>query len=197
MPSKNGRGPISAEAMFAVDMQQHVVAWNQPAARSFGYDSNCAVGRHCYEIVGAFDTDGRPFCRPSCPVIRAAGHSSALPPLRLQGMARNGTLWPFEVSTIVLQSDDQRGLVIHLCRPTAPGDLAPVAPATPHARLTGREHEVLACLCRGHGTDVIAAELGITEATVRNHVQRLLDKLSAHSRAELVALAYQEHLLDT
>jgi DNA-binding NarL/FixJ family response regulator len=55
--------------------------------------------------------------------------------------------------------------------------------------LTKREKEVLRLLARGLSNQAIAAELGIRLATVRNHVQSVIEKLQAHSKLEAVATA--------
>jgi two-component system nitrate/nitrite response regulator NarL len=56
-------------------------------------------------------------------------------------------------------------------------------------RLTAREREVLEALVEGAGTPLLAAQLGVSTATARTHVQNLLTKLGAHSRIEAVAIA--------
>lgn len=55
--------------------------------------------------------------------------------------------------------------------------------------LTSRELEVLRLLAKGSDTAKIAAELGISVNTVRNHIQAVLGKLGAHSQLEAVAMA--------
>jgi DNA-binding NarL/FixJ family response regulator len=62
-------------------------------------------------------------------------------------------------------------------------------------RLTRRELEVLGLMAGGTGTDAIGLHLGITRVTVRNHAQRILKKLRAHSRLEAVATARRRGLL--
>lgn len=54
--------------------------------------------------------------------------------------------------------------------------------------LTNREHDVLAHLARGESNRTIAAALGISENTVKNHVRAILEKLQASSRAEAVVI---------
>jgi DNA-binding NarL/FixJ family response regulator len=56
--------------------------------------------------------------------------------------------------------------------------------------LTPRESEVLGLLARGSSQRAIANQLSISPKTVATHIQHLLGKLDAHSRAELVARAY-------
>jgi PAS domain S-box-containing protein len=64
-----------------------------------------------------------------------------------------------------------------------------------HPVLTPREMEVLRLLAHGHSTRQIADELGLAIATVRNHVQRILHALGAHSRLEALAIARRDGLL--
>jgi DNA-binding NarL/FixJ family response regulator len=66
---------------------------------------------------------------------------------------------------------------------------------SPPTALTGREREVLERLARGQSQAEIATELGISSKTVANHLQNVLTKLGAHSRAEAVALAYRNGLV--
>lgn len=62
--------------------------------------------------------------------------------------------------------------------------------------LTEREHEVLVLLTEGATTRDIAERLYISVNTARNHVQRLITKLGAHSRLEAVAAARRAGLLE-
>lgn len=56
------------------------------------------------------------------------------------------------------------------------------------AGLTSREAEILALLFKGHSVPVIAADLGVTQNTVRFHCKNLYEKLGVHSKQELIAL---------
>ncbi|HEX6682149.1 MAG TPA: response regulator transcription factor [Candidatus Limnocylindrales bacterium] len=60
--------------------------------------------------------------------------------------------------------------------------------------LTEREREFLFHLGGGLSNDEIAARLHITPATARTYVSRLLTKLHARDRSQLVALAYRAGL---
>jgi DNA-binding NarL/FixJ family response regulator len=66
----------------------------------------------------------------------------------------------------------------------------------PAPRLTERELEVLKLVARGLNNRAIAAQLFISENTVKNHVRNILDKLQLHSRMEAVVYAVREKLLE-
>jgi len=65
-------------------------------------------------------------------------------------------------------------------------------PADP---LTARENEVLQLLARGLTNRAIAHELGITQHTVKYHVNAIMSKLAAQSRTEAVVRATQLGLI--
>jgi DNA-binding NarL/FixJ family response regulator len=62
--------------------------------------------------------------------------------------------------------------------------------------LTAREREVLALLADGLSTEAIERELFVSRHTVRNHVQRVMAKLGAHSRLEAVTIGVRRGLID-
>jgi DNA-binding NarL/FixJ family response regulator len=62
-------------------------------------------------------------------------------------------------------------------------------------RLTERELDVLRLVVDGLRNKEIAAQLGVSENTVKFHLRNILDKLHAESRAEVVARAVREGLV--
>ena len=61
--------------------------------------------------------------------------------------------------------------------------------------VTEREREVLVLIARGLSNTEIAAELYLSIATAKSHVGRLLTKLGARDRAQLVIAAYEAGLM--
>lgn len=64
------------------------------------------------------------------------------------------------------------------------------------AALTDREVEVVLALSRGLSNAEIARELGLSQATVKTHVTRILAKLNLRDRVQLVVLAYEQRLVE-
>lgn len=78
--------------------------------------------------------------------------------------------------------------------------VTPGLPAVPVAvdelaHLTEREHEVLLLVARGKSNLEIADDLVISPHTAKTHVNRIMTKLHAHDRAQLVVIAYESGLL--
>ncbi|MGH2730456.1 MAG: response regulator transcription factor [Actinomycetota bacterium] len=80
------------------------------------------------------------------------------------------------------------------------GGIAPLTPAPDTGEpagpeLTTRELEVLALLAEGLSNDAIAERLELSLHTVRNHVQKTISKLGAHSKLEAVSIALRTGLI--
>ncbi len=73
----------------------------------------------------------------------------------------------------------------------------PKASAEDPDALTDREREVLELLVQGVTSNrKLAKQLGVSENTVKFHVRNILDKLHLHNRAQVVAFALRNRLLD-
>ncbi len=70
-----------------------------------------------------------------------------------------------------------------------------VAPAPVVEALTVRESEVLVLVARGRSNAEIADELFISPLTAKTHVNRIMSKLGARDRAQLVVFAYESGYL--
>jgi DNA-binding NarL/FixJ family response regulator len=75
--------------------------------------------------------------------------------------------------------------------PNAPSDRGAMVLAT----LTPREREVLVAVAQGQSNGEIASAFHLSESTVKTHVGRVLQKLDARDRVQLVIFAYENGLL--
>jgi len=80
-----------------------------------------------------------------------------------------------------------RHLIEEFVRRPRPGQAPPVALGA----LTEREREVLALVARGLSNAEIGRQLHVSPATAKTHVARLLMKLAARDRAQLIIIAYE------
>jgi DNA-binding NarL/FixJ family response regulator len=69
------------------------------------------------------------------------------------------------------------------------------APPGALEQLTSREREVLTLIALGMSNAEIAGQLVMSVPTAKTHVSRILAKLGAHDRAQLVVMAYQSGLV--
>jgi DNA-binding NarL/FixJ family response regulator len=76
----------------------------------------------------------------------------------------------------------------------APGPTSPPRPLPDE--LTPREAEVLSLIARGLSNREIAAQLVVSEATVKTHVNHVFAKIGARDRAQAVHYAYTHDLAD-
>jgi DNA-binding NarL/FixJ family response regulator len=84
-----------------------------------------------------------------------------------------------------------RHLIEEFVRRPQPDRAAPAA----LAGLTAREVEVLELVARGLSNAEIAERLYVSPATAKTHVARLLMKLDARDRAQLIIVAYESGLI--
>ncbi len=89
------------------------------------------------------------------------------------------------------------GLRVQMARPASRGSESRSRPGTavPTDDLTPREREILRLLAEGLANREIAAQLGLSDHTVKFHLRAVFTKLGAHSRTEAVSLAVRRGLL--
>lgn len=184
----------------AVDAAQRIMFWNAAAESLLGYAAGDVLGRRCYEVFGGRDASGNLLCCPHCPLLVMVQRGEPVASREMVVSARGGDARWINISTLVLPG---RTGVVHLFRDVseararerlAAAVLAgrvrpPETASSPLVVLTRREQEVLQLLARGASTREIAQTLFISRLTARNHVQHILRKLGATSRAEAVAIS--------
>jgi len=184
---------------------------NSAASDLLGFNGDKAAGEVCWRLLGGTDGGGNQFCRPKCPLLRAALRQKALPRFTVKFRTACGKNIPINVSALVFyQSTSPREpIIVHLLGSLRPsGDLADTAEVADalvatavlpsimeRGMLTSRELEILRLMSEGVRSDKIARRLFISVLTVRTHIQRILAKLGAHSKLEAIALAYSRRLL--
>jgi len=182
------------QAVLAADDDGSVRLCNQAARRLLGLAPSHVLPSRCWTLGAFRATDGSPFCGPRCPVQQAA--RDGLPGARHWVVARTGTSAgrTFElVSFFVPTGRSARTAVLHFMQPVA-ADAQSVSTANRNldeaiasaCGITEREADVLARIADGLSTAAVAAQLGITTTTVRNHVQSIFRKLGVHRRIEAV-----------
>jgi len=104
-------------------------------------------------------------------------------------------------SAYIIKGMPHEALVDALRRVHAGGRFLPspvsaaLASRTPNSDLSSREREVLQLLARGESNKMIAAHLGITEATVKCHVSVILMQLQVEDRTQAVLAALQRGMV--
>ena len=178
---------------------------NRQAEELLTVSAQDCLGLPCHRVIGGIDPSGRPFCGPNCQVACRASANRKIAPVKFQIPNPAGDNRSIQVITMVVSAPDGPSLVhcaisldtaqraeqylTRMASRTAVPDNA--AQAQKESALTAREKEVLVLLARDMSTYAIAAELHMSHTTVRNHIQRLLPKVGAHSIMEAVA----RHLL--
>jgi PAS domain S-box-containing protein len=210
----------AADGAFVVNEDQYILYWNEAAQELLGYTAAKVVGQACYETMRSCDEKGQSLCRPHCPVITAALEGQTVTTYDVAVQTQSGEMRWINISILTIYSpgDDSGPLVVHLFRdatqkkqneqfirglfdsserPPAITSLThPVASIDSLVELlTDREREVLTLLAHGLSTSAIARSLSISPATVRNHVQSILNKLQVHSRLEAVTYALDHKLI--
>ena len=193
--------------VMAVTLDQTIVFWDRTAHEMLGYTAERLVGAKCFEVPSGLGRSGLTSeCADCCGCMRYARTSLVPPAVQLAMRAAWGEVKWVEVRPIVVPwLEDVGTVVVYLFRErsdevTRPmGDLVVAEQASPgepglaeeadFRALTPRELEVLRLMALGWENVYIAAELEVTQHTVRSHVANLRRKLNAKSRFEAVMTA--------
>ncbi len=208
----------TADGAFLVDRDGNVAFWNRAAERLLGFRADQVIGRPCHEVFRGETLGGHPLCSPSCPIAGRIATGRAVRNFDMRTRTKAGRRVWLNVSTLPVPSGKKGQFVAaHLFRDITkqakvrrlaeelhsalcgaseePGDLTVPIERPPEILmtlpLTEREREVLRGLAAGEDSKTIADRLCISQATVRNHTQHILEKLGAHSRLQALAIAFR------
>jgi DNA-binding CsgD family transcriptional regulator len=178
---------------LATDPAARIVFWNEAAERALGRLAHEVLGRRCYEVLGARDPYGNRFCYEDCPVLAMTRRGESVRSFEwlVNTPAGHDKLMAVSIMN-VSDSQPERAVLAHVLSSVDQSARSGRSPEKASAPLTQREREVLSSISLGLQNKKIAEELGISLATVRNHVHNILEKLGVHSKLEAVSLAYQQ-----
>jgi DNA-binding CsgD family transcriptional regulator len=204
----------SPDPVFVTDRHNHIVFWNRGAERVLGYSAEDVVGSSCAGALQGCDVYGNRYCSENCPVTQMAVRNETVRHFDLRFRSKDQRTVTMDVSilNLAVRAPDHF-LLVHVLRlserleaASRPSEESVSPPRSPLTvvressdararRLTSREVEVIGMLAAGHTTPEIASRLHISTLTARNHIQNVLEKLEVHSKAEVVAFAFQKRLL--
>ena len=199
----------TSDGALVRDRHGRVVLWNQAAEKITGRRSADVIGRPCWQVMGGRDPLGNMVCFQGCFAQKMAlrgEHPSNYDLLVTH--ASGNELW-LNVSTILIRDEEgtleavihlfhdvtaRRSMEIHLRRILNEQLHSLEPPTRSMEQLTSREREILKHLAAGLPNHTIAHRLSISRATVRNHIQKILNKLGVHSKLEAVVLVHRHRL---
>lgn len=182
-------GLHSGAALFTFDVSQRIRSWNKAAEETTGISADEVVGHYCWEVLCGHDETGGIVCHAGCSFHRLLVERWPVAPPTLVIRTSSGTR---RVRVPMITVDDRTLFAALLLDPGEPaaGRPAPVSDdGLPAPSLTRRQRTVLGMLAEGKAARRIAAELQLSEMTVRNHIRAVLRELGCNSQLGAVAEA--------
>ncbi|MEK6683979.1 MAG: LuxR C-terminal-related transcriptional regulator [Nitrospirota bacterium] len=211
----------TADGVFAIDPEGRIILWNPSAQKILEYTPEDVLGKHCYEALPGRDSAGNLFCFKGCSVVVMACQGRLIRNYDVQLVTKTGRKVCLNVSILILSPKRNGPIIVHFFRPVpglqrpeslveqvtasvlavlkgcngAPEPAADLSVSGASSPLTRRETEILMLIARCLGAKEISDRLGISHATVRTHIQNILQKLQVHSKLEAVSLAFRQNLI--
>jgi DNA-binding CsgD family transcriptional regulator len=123
---------------------------------------------------------------------RAVGEGTERQPARVRVRAPSGR-WLVLHATRLREHEGASGSLAVMIEPAHGEEIAPIIVEA--YALSRREQEVVQLIARGAGTAQIAAQLVLSQHTVRDYVKAVFDKVGVSTRGELVAKLFAEHYM--
>jgi DNA-binding NarL/FixJ family response regulator len=130
---------------------------------------------------------------PNARIIVLTTYSGDMQVLRALRAGARGYLLKGNIHTELLDAIR----AVHAGHKRVPAEVA--AELAGHAgeeELTGREIEVLRLIAKGKANKEIAAQLSVTEETVKSHITHILGKLGANDRTHAVTIGLQRGIIE-
>lgn len=192
-------------AAFLVDGARRIVGWNGAAEQLLGYSAADVRGQLCSEVFCPESARLSEICRSHCNLLRrrVTPHPSSVD---LMVRRRDGSPRRVLLRTAIAGAGSSHPRVLHVVDDLEERPAAQLFQRSIHAveqppqltdgpRLSSREIEVLRMLGDGRTVETIAAELSISQITVRNHLTHAMDKLGVNSRLHAVLAAHRLGLI--
>ncbi len=198
---------------FATDLNGTIVHWNRPATELLGHSSSEAVDHGVIDLLKPSDIFGNSYQTTAATLVEQilAGQGVHAFQLDLRNPAGQ-TIRVKLCLVFLLDPEPTRCRAVYLLNPVHRRRRADEAlermleerlVSKGHGRraadegppLTPRQREVLRLIVDGLSAPSIAARLGISVHTVRNHIQLIYKNLEVSNRAEAVSKVLSKHLL--
>lgn len=177
----------SGAALFTFDAGQRIRSWNKGAEEATGIAADQVAGRYCWEVLCGRDEAGRTVCHAGCSFHRLLCARWPVVPPTLTIKTATGSR---RVRVPMITLDDGALFAALLVDAgESPVPARSLGPEAVRPSLTLRQHTVLAMLADGKPARRIAAELLLSEMTVRNHIRALLREFGCNSQLSAVAEA--------
>ncbi len=192
---------VLATPVWISDPDRRICYMNAQASRLFGRPAHECLGSRCYGVVQGVDEAGRPFCGECCLALCNVRQERELQPIQVRVRPSDERATWVRVLWIPLRAPGRDGVWLIHCaldsnrehhlegylRRVASRSSGTKARSGDWHKLTPREREILENLAKDQDLPTIAARCHVSHATVRNHVQHILDKTRSHSVQEVVA----------
>jgi PAS domain S-box-containing protein len=200
----------TADGVCAIGVDGRIVFWNRAAERLLGYAAREVVGKLCCDVFIGRDPAGNRLCYQGCHVRTLVKRGEAVEHFPMATRTKAGRPVWLDISILAVPGARRdASTTVHLFRDVTTTHevealvrerLAQAQPAAssdgaPPPELTRRELEILRLMAAGASTRAMADRLHVSPATVRNHVQHILEKLGVHSRLEAAAYATRRGLV--
>jgi PAS domain S-box-containing protein len=210
----------AGDAAFAVDQNGLIRFWSRKAEELLGFRKEQVLQQSCAGVLEGKNEAGSMVCCSDCRVLDIARKTGEVAAYDLQARTASGQSKWLNVSILVVRIGRGRApLVVHMMRDVehrkrlegltrdimvsvgrltgqnADEIIRQGPPSSPSVNLTQREKDILRLLSLGKNPAAIAAELHLSNATVRNHIQHILGKMGCHSQLEAALRAVRENLI--